>query len=316
MVWRRIFRRESDPEPKTQGESSTSDQASAHSAQPSANPPTDVGHPAPRIPLHMQQSLSQRQQTGTSDPHARLAALRRRSVAATYDLEQGELALHDYNPWKQRAELLTEALGTIQQDRAEAELVATGPVYPLAETPVGDRVVTFEHDVATVTFTINDHAFRYEEPLDWAERGHQVVRGDLVKVAGSVDPLVPEDAPGELREPLRAHLELSLFVFATELRERTLDEEPLPGNVTLADFAPPCPVCGGWTDYLGRCQACARRKAEIQELDRERNRLLSDRAAEFEEERRVAERAPIARRRLHDIDTEIETIERSLEGQP
>lgn len=311
MVWRRIFHHEPDPEKGQQDDRTTPERPPAHSAQPSANPPSGEDT-SPRIPLHMQQALSKRQRTGTSDPHARLAALRRRREAAIFDLEQGELALQDDNPWKQRSALLTEALETVQQDRAETEQVTPGPFHPLPPTPVSHCTIRFEHDVATVTFSINGHEFRYEEPLDWAERGTQVVRSDLAKTDGSVDALIPQGMPAELHELLRVHLELSLFVFATELRERTLNQEPIPDNVALADFAPPCPVCGGWTDYLGRCQTCARRNAQIQQLDRERNRLLTDRAAEFEEERRMAERLPVARRRLHDIDTEIESIEQAL----
>lgn len=310
MVWRRLFHREPDDRPP---EDAAPDNAS-HSAQPSANPPAE-DQQARRVPLHLQQSLSQRQRGGTSDPHARLATLKRRRSAAIYDLEQGELAHEDDNPWKQRASLLTETLETVQHDRDEAEQIVPGPYHPLPQTPIRHVAVAIENDVASLSFTVGAEAFRYEEPLDWAERGHQVIRGELANVTGSVDTLIPGDTPEPLQTSLRNHIELSLFVFATELRERTLNEEVLPDNVTLADLAPPCPVCGGWTDFLGRCQNCARRNATLQQLDRERNRLLSERAEVFEEERRMAERLPVARRRLADIDTEIEAIMKSLEEQ-
>lgn len=311
MVWRRIFHRDHEAEEHKQDTPPQADNSASHSAQPSANPPAGEQTPARRLPPHMQRAIGQRQRTGADDPKARLATLRRRRTAARYDMEQGELAQQDDNPWKQRASLLTEALETVQSDREETINSEPGPYHPVAPTPIRDPNVSFQNDVATVTLSVGNQDFMYEEPLDWAERGHQIMRSDLVRTSGALDPLLPNDVPPDLREPLRAHLDLSLFVLATDLRDRTLNDDALPDGLTLADLARPCPQCGGWTDVLGRCQNCARRNARIQELDQERNRLLSERAEELEEEHRMAERAPIARRRLADIDTEIAALERS-----
>ena len=94
-------------------------------------------------------------------------------------------------------------------------------------------------------------------------------------------------------------------MFASDLRDRTLDGEPVPAAATLADLARPCPQCGGWTDWRGTCQACASRAAAAASLKREERRLLDERAAEAEEQHRVAERLPLARRRLRDLDAQI-----------
>lgn len=313
MVWRRLFHRDHEPEDERQEAPDRPAEPTPHSAQSTTNPFAGEEQPARKFPLHMQQAPTQRQRPGSADPRTRLATLRQRRTAVMYDVEQGELAREDDNPWKQRASLLTEALDTVQADRDEAVKVKPQPYVPLDSTPIRDPRVTFENEIATVAFSIGDQRFDYEELQDWAERGHQVIRGDLARTHGSPEPFLPNNVPTDLRKPFQEHLDLSLFVYATDLRDRAVNGEPMPEVTTLADLAQPCPVCGGWTDVLGRCQSCARRNARIQELDRERNRLLSERAEELEEQHRVAERLPVARRRLADIDTEIATVERSLD---
>lgn len=310
MVWRRIFHRDPEPDETQPPGSSDSDDPAAHSTQMSENPPTSDSPPASRVPLHMQQAISQRSRPGQDDPEARLATLRRRRTAALYDVEQGELARAKDNPWKQRAALLTESLETVENDRAAALSAEREPYHPVEPMPIRNPQVRFADDVATVSFEIGDQLFAFEEIVDWAERGHQVVRGDITRTSGETSGLLPDNVPESFRDPLQAHLDLSLFVLATNLRDRTLNDEPMPADLTLADLAKPCPECGGWSDFLGRCQACARRAARVQRLDAERNRLLSERAEELEEEHRTAERLAIAMRRLADIDTEIAALEK------
>ncbi|MGI8976778.1 MAG: hypothetical protein ACR2GS_08670 [Thermomicrobiales bacterium] len=318
MVWRRIFNRDPEPEKPQDSTSRQDEEQGSHSAQPTANPPAwDEDQSTRSIPLHLRQALTQqRRSPETDDPQTRLATLRRRRAAALHDVEQGEQAQADDNPWRERAELLTESLETIESDRSEALNVADEPYHQVEPVPIRDLDVNVDNDIATVTFAIGNEPYRWEEPRDWAERGHHMIREDLVRTSGATDPLVPSDVPEDLRDPLRAHLDLSLFVLATDLRDRALNDEPFPTDFTLADLARPCPKCGGWTDALGHCQACARRNARIQQLDLERNRLLSERAEELEEKHRMAERLPIARRRLADIDTEIAGLEKSIHNTP
>jgi len=306
MVWRRLFQHDPDnpDEPRpAQGDQQQSGASAEHGASSRQMPPH----------LERQIEARRRQAAAPDELRRRLATLERRRTGTLYDIEQGELATKDDNPWKQRIGLLTEALQTVEDDYAAAETVVPGPHHLLPDTPIADIAVEFEDDVATVRYRVGDEVFVYEEPLDWAERGHQITRLELRHVAGEAVRLVPDDTPGDLREALVHHLQTSLFVLATVLRDRTLEEEPLPDHIVLADLARPCPTCGGWTDYRGRCQNCALRAARLQELFRERTRLLNERAAEIEEQHRMAERLPLARRRLADIDAEIAAIRQRLE---
>ncbi len=292
MVWRRLFHRQSDDDR-----------------------PRSADLPEERaLPPHLKEQFAQRKRRigDAGDIRRRLAALRKRQSDARYDIEQGELALEDANPWKQRTELLTEALETVEADYVRAEEVEPGPWHPVPETPLTGMRVAIDNDVATVTYLLGDERFVYEEPLDWAERGHQIARTELRRTAGNLDEVMPAGVPEDLRDGLRRHLENSLFVLATVLRDRTLEEEPLTDDITLADLARPCPTCGGWTDYRGRCQHCARRKLRLQDLFRERDRLLNERAAEIEEQHRMADRLPLARRRLADVEAEIVQVEEQL----
>jgi hypothetical protein len=298
MVWRRLFEPEQDPENPDE--------------TPAASEAT--GAPKRAVPPHLAERLNlQARRTGTSvDLHRRLTRLRNQQEQTRYDIAQGELALEDDNPWKQRVALLTETLETVEMDRELAEQVIPGPYAPVPPTPITDLDVAVENDVSTVRYTVGDERFVFEEPLDWAERGHQIARTELARTAGETDAVMNFSVPGELRDELLRHLDHSLFVFATVLRDRQLDGEPMPADATLADLAKPCPVCGGWMDYRDRCQYCARRKLRLQELFQERGQLLNERAAEIEEQHRVAERLPLARRRLADIEAEIAKLEQKI----
>jgi hypothetical protein len=296
MVWRRIFQPDDEPEkPEDGGEQQASE-------------------PQRAVPPHIAERLNiQPRRTGSAvDLRRRLARLKNQHEQTLYDIAQGELALDDDNPWKQRVALLTETLETVEADRERAERAEPEPYWPVPPTPIRDIAVAIENDVATVSYSVGEERFRYEEPLDWAERGHQIARTELERVVGDPAAAIPADVPADRRGALLAHLDHSLFVFATVLRDAQLDEEPLPTGVTLADLAKPCPDCGGWMDYRGRCQACARRKMRLQDLFQERGRLLNERAAEIEEQHRTAERLPLARRRLKDIEAEIAALEQKI----
>lgn len=315
MVWRRLFGHQ--PEPEDDRDSDT-EQRPAEEPSPSAEAPPGVNPRRPsgerRLPPHLAEHFGKRERPtgGVADLKRRLTTMKGRRTPALYDIEQGELATAEDNPWKQRIALLSESLETVEADRTEAAVIAPGPYHPVPATPITDISIPFENDVATVLFTVGDRQFVYEEPLDWAERGHQIARTELIRAKGEPALLVPEDTPPDMRDELHRHLEHSLFVLATELRDRALDEEQLPENLTLADLAKPCPECGGWTDFRGGCQYCARRKIRLQDLFRERDRLLDERASEMEEQHRLAERLPLARRRLADVEREIEELERKI----
>jgi hypothetical protein len=249
--------------------------------------------------------------TQAAEPAAdrRLAALQRRRADALFDVEQAELAEAAENPWSERIALLTEALATIETDRRALDALPPTPSYPLPPTPI-EQVVAYDDTGVVVRFSIDREAFEYREETDWNERGGPTVRGDLRRQAGDPAALVPSDVPADLRDALIAHLDGSLDVFAVDVRDRTLAGEPPPEGATLADLAQPCPDCGGWRDWHGRCAECARRELRRRELRGEAERIERERAAEADERHRLIERLPIARRRLAAIDGEIAALGR------
>jgi hypothetical protein len=250
----------------------------------------------------------------------RLNRLRRRRDMALFDVEQAEAALRPDNPWQERAALLTEALETIDADRQALahEPAASSPALP--PTPITDIDVRAT-DEASVAFRVGDERFHYQEAIDWAERGTTVVRGDLRYQSGDVAALIPPNLPPSTGERLREFLTDSLFSFAVDLRDRALQGESLPADATLADLAKPCPDCGGWTDWRGIGPECQRRDWRRQQLDNETRRLSDERAEELEDRAKWAERLPVARRRLADVDAEIAALggnghgDRSAAGQ-
>lgn len=284
--------------------------------QPGTSPSTGSAAGSGRIlPPHMQRIAEERSRERPrreASVEERRAAYDRKRLAILYDIQQGELAADPENPWKHRIELLTEALATVDDDLRATLNPGKSPFHPLPETPISGIEVD-RGDAVRVAFRIGEEPFEFGEVLDWAERGHQIARPELRPLRNNVSPLIPDDTPDDLREPLKAHLADSVFTFATDLRDRALDEDSSPENVTLADLARPCPDCGGWTNWGGRCPVCTARKAEQQSLKRERTRLLSERASEAEERHRLAERLPIALRRLAELDKEIAAFERSIQ---
>lgn len=268
---------------------------------------------SPRLPSHLANAFAERRRVPGPDGveagerKRRLDALHRRRVAMLFDLQQGEQAQAESNPWQNRIELLSEALITVSDDLKRLTAAPKSPYHPVPPTPIVIERAE-DGDGAPVVIRIGDDRFKYSEELDWSERGHQIARPELVRRSGDPARLVPDDTPAELRPALERHLTNSLFVLATDLRERLLDNEPLPERITLADLARPCPKCGGWTDWRGICQACAQRAAATAELKREEGRLLDERAAEAEERHRLIQRVPLARRRLLDIDNEIAAL--------
>ncbi len=299
---------------RKQNKEKESQESSATEKTGTPKPPVRSAEATPTLPPHMQRLVGERSKA-CPQRHAsveeRRAAYDRKRLAIQYDIEQGYLATKPENPWTHRIELLTEALGTIEDDlKAESE-APPASFYPLPPTPISDITIERGRGIA-VSFTIDDHRFAFAETLDWAERGHRVSQPEFRATVGDIENLVPAETPPQLREPLKQHLTDSLAVFATDLRDRALDKEPMPTSATLADLAGLCKVCGGWADWRGRCDACTNRKAREQSLRLEQTRLLRERANESEERHRRAERLPIARRRMADLEAEIAAFERSL----
>jgi hypothetical protein len=265
--------------------------------------PTTAPEPAPEGPA--------RRRPPAADPamQARLDALWQRREMAAYDLERAEAARQPENPWRERMELLDRSLATIEDDLRALDATPALPGFPLPATPIRDIAVSLEEPV-TVAFTIGPERLRWEEQIDWDERGGPVVRGEIQQRAGDAAALVPAQAPPERREALARHLAESANVLALDLRDRTLAGEPLPEDPTLADLAQTCPECGDWRDWRGHCDTCATRAWRRQSLLAEAARLAQERDNEEADRYKWAERLPVARRRLADLDGEIAKLER------
>jgi hypothetical protein len=241
------------------------------------------------------------------DMAIRLVALRKRREALAHDVESSIMATADDNRWRSESNLIEQAIHEIDNDLAEIDAAPPGPAgIALPATPITDVVVDVD-PVARVQFRIGDTSFSYAEEIDWAERGTQVARSELIRDTGNVEGVIPATVPDDQRQALAEHLEQSLFVFASDLRDRALNNEPIPA-ATLADMARPSVEWGGWLDWLGQSAVEQERVATKARLFSERERLMSDRDRLMEDQNKIAENLPIARRRLAELDREIETI--------
>lgn len=299
MPWKRFWKRaDRDDEPAP---------TSATTAAPAAD-----GNAQRRLPPHLARLAGRERPPAPAGPAGddrarRLRSLEQRRNGMLYEVRQGEQAEAEDNAWTQRIDLLTEALATISDDLTRLDAAPKRPYHPVPPTPVSIERVD-AGDTARVSLRVGDQRFDYSDDPDWAERGHQITRTELVRRSGDPSRLVPDDTPEELRAALERHLSDSLFVLATDLRDRRLDDEPFPDRIVLSDLARSCPACGGWMDWRGTCQACAQRAAAAAELRREQTRLLDERAAAAEERHRLIERLPLARRRLRDVEVEIAAL--------
>jgi len=264
-----------------------------------------IGRPPPRTPASPGPARAP-SLDGEARERKRAQLLRRRE-SLLYDVEQGELALRPENPWQDRIALLDEAIAAVEAERAALAAEPPAPTFPVPPIPITDVAAT-AGEPAAVSFAIDGEAFRFEEEIDWDQRGGPRVRGELRQQSGDAARLVPPETPPDRRDALAAHFAASVAVFATDLRDRAVEGTSLPDAPTRADLAQTCPECGGWKDWRGHCAACTERAWRRQALDAEVERLATEQATAAEERRRQAERLPIARRRLADLDAELAAV--------
>lgn len=265
--------------------------------------------PEPRkLPPHLQEAFQKRTRS-IDDPQSaeesRRKALERRKLAIQFDIDQGELAQEPDNPWTHRIELLTEALANVEADLATARKVEPQPYLQLPAVPITDVVVS-ANEPYEVWFSIGAEQFRWQERLDWIERGGILAQPILEQLSGDIRPFIPQDYPHG--DELRARLADAVSTYATVLRDARLNDESLPQIAALSELLPPCPTCGGWMDFMGHCNTCATRKVREHELFQERQHLMSERSSEAEERHRLAERLPLARKRMADLERELASL--------
>lgn len=244
-----------------------------------------------------------------SDPAAasKLAGLVKRREAVRFDVERAQQANDPDNPWLDRVRLLDEALAAAFADRERIASHREPAGALLPPSPIGDVSVD-AGPPPRVSFRIGEERFSYEEELDWAERGFQIARGELIRRTGDCAHLVPPALLEAHGSDLTDHLDQSLFAFASDLRDRALAGAGLPDSPTLSDLAKPDVEDGGWLDWSGHSARRAEREARLAAIDAEIERLSAERARELQEMERWADRLPIALRRLADVDAEIAAL--------
>lgn len=241
----------------------------------------------------------------SSDP--RVERLTQRIRGLEDEIEAVERSGDPDSSYQQRIAVLGAALETIEREIAAATPFQTRALPLLPPTPITNITVTLQ-PVPQVSFDIGSSHFSYAEEIDWAERGTQIVRGDLAGNNIETSALISDDIPGNLRAELEAHLERSLFAFATELRNRTVEGRALPTGVTLADLAVPSSKCGDWELWGGVSLRCLEHETRLRDLNIERTRLLNERGAEIDERQRQVEELPMQRRRLNQTIADLEAI--------
>jgi hypothetical protein len=265
-----------------------------------------------------------RGQVDLSDPatrERRRTRLERRVKDLTFDIQKAEAALAEQNRWSERVAEIDRAIEQAQKDAGSI----VKPDHPHEPVSLAPNPVTIEHvhpgraaevrhevgeelipgDPADIRFRVGDVHFQYTDEIDWSERGHTRSETQLRRMQGDIERLVPGKVPEDRREELQEHLAHSLSTFAEHLQLNAFENRPQP-EMTLAQLAQPCPVCGGWQDWKGRCPSCQRRQWEAQHINAEIDRLIAERDQQEEEAQSWRERLPILRRQLAEAQKEYE----------
>lgn len=242
----------------------------------------------------------------SADPQ--VARLEQRRQAIENAIELVERSADPDSSYQQRIAVLGTTLDSIEAEIRAATPLERRELPALPPVPIERLEVTLD-PVPVVRFSIGSSDFHYAEEIDWAERGNQIVHGDLVPVAPDAASLIPDTIARPIRDELAARLERSLFAFATDARDRALEGRPQAAGVTLADLAIPCPKCGDWELWGGVCLRCLEHETRLRELNAERSRVLDERTSEIEDRQRQVEQLPIQRHRLAQTIAEIQALQ-------
>ncbi len=236
-----------------------------------------------------------------------LRRLLRRQDDLSYDLQRAEESLNEENQWTERIEQLNQAIEQAMADREAIEpSTESTPRVQLDPVPI-EIVELKEEEPANVRLRIGSTEIGYREEIDWAERGHNVANPELRRMAGDVEPLLPDLESAERTQELREHLLHSLSTYANQLLEHAAAGSELPA-MTLADITRTCPACGGWLDQKNRCPICAELNWKRQEIDDDLRRLRKERDDVISDLERQRDRLPIVRRQLAETQSDIEKL--------
>lgn len=236
-----------------------------------------------------------------------LRRLLRRQDDLTYDLERAEESLNEENQWTERIEQLNQAIEQAMADREAIEPAGdTSPRMQLDPVPVEIAELT-EEEPATVTLRIGTTELAYREEIDWAERGHNVIMPELLRVSGDVEPLLPELDSVERIQELREHLLHSLSTYANQVLEHAAAGSE-PPSITMASITRTCRACGGWLDQKNRCPICAELNWKRQEIDTDLRRLRKERDEVISDLERQQDRLPIIQRQLAETQADIDKL--------
>ena len=132
----------------------------------------------------------------SADPKVASLEQRRQSIENAIELVQR--SADSDSPFQQRIAILNTTLDSIEAEIRAATPFERRELPGLPSTPIGDISVTLD-PVPDVRFSIGSMPFEYAEEIDWAERGTQIVRGDLLPVTVDIEPLIPESISGAIR---------------------------------------------------------------------------------------------------------------------
>jgi len=216
-------------------------------------------------------------------------------------LGEAELAAQRENPWAERVRLIDQAIAGLDGEISQPVEMVERAVPALPAWPLTISALEAEPP-SRVVIEAGAYRFPFAEEIDWAERGTTVVHGDLLLESDDV-----LDAARSLGLNVNATERLSdaLFALATEVRDAALEGRG-PAQVERFDeLLQRCPICGDIQMWNGVCLSCVDRKARLNRLETERQRLFLDRDAVIAERSAKVDQLPVLRKKYADSAAEL-----------
>ncbi len=217
-----------------------------------------------------------------------------RHEALRRELELAESAATDQSHWTARVNEIDEAIESLEVEMKtpDARIDRSIPVLP--DTPIGLEAIKPDAP-SRVQLSVNDQSLQFAEEIDWAERGTNIVRGELILDDHDRQRLA-ETLPVDDRD--RGLIETSLIELATAIRNAALEGARPLALPQLNQLLAPCPDCGDLRLWNGVCLTCAQRNHARQQLLEQRQRLFAERDIVIREREAIVEQLPILRKRV------------------